>query len=207
MKELTRRQQDVLDAIQKYQNANGFPPSIREITAELNLSSAAGVHKHIKALVKKGVLSKSNFLSRSLRLINQVSAAQEDKMYDIPLSGYVAAGSPIEAITQSGESIPVPETLLSSPSRPHFALKVRGNSMIEEGILDGDIVILESRDEANNGEAVVALINNQEATLKRIFTERGKVRLQPANVQMEPIILETGDVRVQGVVVAVMRRY
>jgi repressor LexA len=207
MKGLTRRQKDVLDFIEMAIRSKGYPPSIREIAAHLELASAAGVHKHVKALVRKGYLSKENHLSRSLRPLAAAvgpSTAPADTV-ELPLVGYVAAGKPIEAIAQQ-EVLPVPATLLSTRRR-HFVLRVRGDSMIEESILDGDYVIMEEREEARNGEVVVALINNQEATLKRFYRENGRVRLQPANAAMEPIIVRDRELRIQGVVVAVWRQY
>lgn len=210
MKELTKRQKEVLDIIEHAVRSKGYPPSMREITAQLNLASAAGIHKHIKALVRKGYLSKENYLSRSLRIVRDGgdgAAAAPADLVELPLVGYVAAGLPIEAIEQRNETLTVPVALLRGAGAKHFVLRVRGDSMVEESILDGDYVIVESRETARNGEVVVALVHGQEATLKRFYRENGHIRLQPANAAMAPILVPGQDVRVQGVVVGIWRRY
>ena len=208
MKGLTQRQQDVLSYIGEYVEEKGFPPAVRDIAKRFNLASAAGVHKHIKALVRKGYLSKEEYISRSLRVIRPKIPAQntrEMQFAELPLVGHVAAGRPIEAVAQGGEYVTVPAALLSR-STGNYVLKVRGDSMIEECIADGDYVIMEPRESAENGEMVVALINGQEATLKRIYREAGRVRLQPSNAAMDPIFISDQDVRVQGIVVGIWRR-
>jgi repressor LexA len=214
MKELTKRQKEVLDIIARTVRTKGYPPSMREITAQLNLASAAGIHKHIKALVRKGFLSKEDYLSRSLRIVRDPSspasgpaAGPGSDRVELPLRGTIAAGQPIEAIEQHQETLTVPMTLLGRNGAEHFVLRVRGDSMIEESILDGDYVVVESRQNARNGEVVVALLHGQEATLKRFYRENGRVRLQPANAAMAPILVAGGDLRVQGVVVGIWRRF
>lgn len=209
MKGITQRQQDVLSYIGEYVEEKGFPPAVRDIAKRFNLASAAGVHKHIKALVRKGYLAKEKYISRSLRVIRPNIPARntrEMQFAELPLAGYVAAGQPIEAVEQGGEYVTVPAALLSRPTG-NYVLKVRGDSMIEECIADGDYVIMEPRESAENGEMVVALINGQEATLKRIYREAGRVRLQPSNAAMDPIFISDQDVRVQGIVVGIWRRY
>ena len=209
MKGITQRQQDVLSYIGEYVEEKGFPPAVRDIAKRFNLASAAGVHKHIKALVRKGYLAKEKYISRSLRVIRPNIPARntrEMQFAELPLAGYVAAGQPIEAVEQGGEYVTVPAALLSR-STGNYVLKVRGDSMIEECIADGDYVIMEPRESAENGEMVVALINGQEATLKRIYREAGRVRLQPSNAAMDPIFISDQDVRVQGIVVGIWRRY
>lgn len=207
MKELTRRQREVLDFIERYLEEKGYPPSVRDIAAQFGLVSAAGVHKHIKALVRKNYLSKDDFLSRSLRILRPGrKPAGGNITVELPLAGYVAAGQPIEAIQQSQEFLTLPLSLAGT-GQDNYALRVRGESMIDDGILDGDYVIMDPRQEAHNGEMVVALINNQEATLKRFYRENGRVRLQPANPDVAPIFLDSGDLRIQGVVVGIWRRY
>ncbi|MCH8841845.1 MAG: transcriptional repressor LexA [SAR324 cluster bacterium] len=209
MKGITQRQQDVLSYIGEYVEEKGFPPAVRDIAKRFNLASAAGVHKHIKALVRKGYLAKEKYISRSLRVIRPNIPARntrEMQFAELPLAGYVAAGQPIEAVEQGGEYVTVPADLLSRPTG-NYVLKVRGDSMIEECIADGDYVIMEPRESAENGEMVVALINGQEATLKRIYREAGRVRLQPSNAAMDPIFISDQDVRVQGIVVGIWRRY
>lgn len=209
MKALTPRQRQVLEFIEAFVRERGYSPSVRDIAARFGLVSAAGVHKHIKALVRKGYLSKEALLSRSLRVTRSLAPAEPagpaPALVELPLAGYVAAGQPIEAIEQQ-EAIAVPSGLLSRQAG-NYVLRVRGESMIEEYIQDGDYVVMEPRDTADNGEMVVALINGQEATLKRFYRDDGTVRLQPANPAMEPIVLRDADLRIQGVVVGIWRRY
>lgn len=208
MKDLTRRQRGVLEFIEEFIQEKGFPPSVRDIAARFNLISAAGVHKHIKALVRKGYLTKDDFLSRSLRVVRSLRppAGGGAEVVELPLAGYVAAGRPIEAIPQNQETLALPATQVGNPNGK-YVLQVRGESMIDDGILDGDFVILESRKEAHDGETVVALINGQEATLKRFYREKDRVRLQPANPAVDPIIVQGQELQVQGVVVGLWRRY
>jgi repressor LexA len=211
MKDLTRRQQEVLEIIERSVRSKGYPPSMREITAQLHLASAAGIHKHIKALVKKGFLSKENYLSRSLRVVRgsggEAAPTAGGESVELPLAGIIAAGQPIEAIQQSQETLAVPVALLGASGTRHYVLRVRGDSMVGEGILDGDYVIVEARETAHNGEVVVALLHGQEATLKRFYREHGRVRLQPANAAMAPILVDGQDLRIQGVAVGVWRRF
>lgn len=210
MREITKRQKDVLEIIERFTNDKGYPPSYRDITKILNLASAAGVHKHIKALVKKGFLTKENHLSRSLRIKDTArgkDVASGFEMVELPLVGFVAAGEPIEAIEQKGETLLVPAAQLKQPTRKHFILQVRGDSMIEESILNGDYVIVEERQTARNGEVVVALVDGQDATLKRFYWEKDRVRLQPANARMEPIFVSGDKIQIQGVVKGVWRKY
>jgi repressor LexA len=210
MKELTKRQREVLEIIERAVRSKGYPPSMREITSQLNLASAAGIHKHIKALVRKGFITKENYLSRSLRVVREggaPAAAPAAETMELPLVGTIAAGLPIEAIEQRQETLAVPLALLGGSGTRHFVLRVRGDSMVEESILDGDYVIVEQRETAHNGEVVVALVHGQEATLKRFYRENGHVRLQPANATMAPIVVQGGDLRIQGVVVGIWRRF
>jgi repressor LexA len=208
MKGLTQRQKEVLEYIGEFQHNRGFPPAVRDIAKHFQLVSAAGVHKHIKALVRKGFLAKDDFLSRSLRVLRGAAPADTpgNSPYELPLLGYVAAGRPIEAITQNQEFISVPRDFVS-PGRKNYVLRVRGDSMIGDFICDGDYVVMESRDTARDGETVVALIRGQEATLKRFYHENGTVRLQPANPSVDPIVVPGEDVQIQGVVVAIWRRF
>ena len=209
MKGLTTRQKEVLDYIGEYQRQRGFPPAVRDIARHFRLVSAAGVHKHIKALVRKGFVAKEDFLSRSLRVLGtepEGGGAGRAATVEIPLLGYVAAGRPIEAIAQEHETVAVPADLLTQPGG-NYVLKVKGDSMIEDAICDGDYVVMEPRETARNGEMVVALINGQEATLKRFYREADHIRLQPANPAMKPILFRDADLRLQGVVVGLYRRY
>ena len=209
MKLLSKRQKDVLAVINSSIARNGYPPSVREIAAELKVSSAAGVHKHINALVKKGALSKSDHLSRSLKPLNPSSkfdGEQDFETIQVPLIGKVAAGFPVEAVSHIQDYLPVAKAFLQL-DKQYFILTVVGDSMIDEGILDGDFVVLESRKEARNGEVVVALIRGQEATLKRLQKDGAITRLIPANKMMDSILVPSEDVQIQGVVATVLRKY
>ena len=208
MRGLTHRQKEVLEYIGEFQRNRGFAPAVRDIAKHFQLVSAAGVHKHIKALVRKGFLAKDDFLSRSLRVLRGEPPAESrgTAPFELPLLGYVAAGRPIEAVAQNQEFISVPRDLVPSGS-DNYVLRVRGDSMIGDFICDGDYVVMESRDTARDGETVVALIRGQEATLKRLYRENGTVRLQPANPTVDPIVVPGDDVEIQGVVVAILRRF
>ena len=215
MKDLTRRQREVLEVIADSIRDKGYPPSMREITNHLKLSSAAGIHKHIKALVRKGYLSKEDYLSRSLRVTRPSEAVGQEaganalsrpvQVLEVPLAGWVSAGKPIEGIEQAGETLSVPASLLGTGTGHYFALRVRGDSMVEDSILDGDYVLVEARQTARSGEVVVALLRGEEVTLKRFLPEGAKVRLQPANATMAPLIVPAEQVSVQGVVVGIWR--
>jgi len=208
MRGLTQRQREVLDYIGEFQRNRGFPPAVRDIAKHFHLVSAAGVHKHIKALVRKGFLAKENFLSRSLRVLGAEPERESrpGASFDLPLLGYVSAGRPIESVAQNQEFISVPRDLVQA-GRDNYVLRVRGDSMIGDYICDGDYVVMESRSTAQDGETVVALIRGQEATLKRLYRENGIVRLQPANTTVDPIVVPGDDVQIQGVVVAIWRRF
>ena len=165
------------------------------------MSSLATVHKHLGNLQQKGFIKRSWNRSRSLELLPTRAVA---RAVELPLLGYVAAGAPIEAIV-GAETIEVPETLVGK--RDTYVLRVRGNSMIDEQIRDGDLVIVEDRKTAENGETVVALVSGSDVTLKKLYRENGHIRLQPANPAVQPIIVPADDVQVQGVVIGVMRKY
>lgn len=208
MKKLTRRQNDVLNIIEEMSRDKGYPPSMREITARMNLTSAAGIHKHIKALVKKGFISKEDFLSRSLKILRPAAdPLPAPEIVELPLVGFVAAGLPIEEISQSIETLTIPSSMLNKSADHYFLLQVRGDSMIEESILDGDYVIVEKRESAENGEVVIALLDGRETTLKRFFREPNRIRLQPANATMAPIYIDGSMVQIQGIVAGLWRRY
>ena len=205
MIEITERQQQILEYIQNHIEKQGYSPSVRDIATHFKLASAAGVHKHIKALVRKKYLKKTDYLSRSLRVMKDTGERLQ-QTESLPLLGYVAAGHPIEAIENIGERLTIP-TKAGSKSQGQYLLKVRGDSMIDDGILDGDYVIMEPRKEARNGETVVALIDGNEATLKRFYREGEAIRLQPANKSMEAIRLRSGRLEIQGVVRGLWRPY
>jgi repressor LexA len=197
---LTRRQREIFDYIRLFIRENGYSPSLEEIGRHFGLSSVATVHKHVQHLVQKGQLRKAWNRSRSVEPVEEEGSGVE-----IPLLGTVAAGDPIAAI-EVPERLRIPEHLVRNGT-PLFALRVRGDSMIDEQIRDGDTVIVESRNEARDGETVVALIRGEEATLKKLYRAGPKVRLMPANPRMAPIELPAEDVEVRGVVTGLVRSY
>jgi repressor LexA len=199
---LTKRQREILDYLQEFIQQHGYAPSLEEIGRHFGLSSLATVHKHLSNLQEKGVINRHWNRSRSLELLTGRTASRS---VEVPMLGYVAAGMPIEAVA-SPETIAVPEALTSA-RRDTYVLRVRGDSMIDEQIRDGDWVIIEDRKQADNGETVVALVSGQDVTLKKFYREPGRVRLQPANPTMQPIYVDPDNVQVQGVVVGVMRKY
>jgi len=200
---LTRRQKQILDFLQSYIRSHGLAPSFEEIADHFGFASLATVHEHLTNLERQGRIRRAHNLSRGIELTplpGQTGATE------IPLLGLVAAGEPIEALTQS-ETIAVPNGLL--PKRgAAYALRVRGESMIDDHILDGDYVVVHSRQTAENGQMVIALVQGTSATVKRLYREAGGwVRLQPSNESMQPIRVHENDLLVQGVVVGVIRRY
>jgi repressor LexA len=207
---LTRRQREIYDFISSFVEEKGYSPSLEEIGAAFGLSSVATVHKHVEHLVEKGYLRKAWNRSRSVEPVEQrrsggSSAGPSADLVPLPLLGQVAAGAPIEAI-EVPETIDVPRHLVPR-SGESFVLRVRGDSMIEEQIRDGDYVVLERRAEARNGETVVALIGKQDATLKTFERKGRMVRLIPANHTLQPIELPAEDVEIQGVVRGLLRSY
>jgi repressor LexA len=195
---LTKRQKEILDFIRNYRTTNGISPTQREIREKFLLSSFGTVQKHLKRLEEKGALSREWNRSRGISPAEPKITARE-----IPLLGAVAAGRPIEPFPDE-ESIEVPASLLGRGE--HFVLRVRGDSMVDDGIRDGDYVVVCKRSSAQNGQTVVALIRG-EATLKRYYAEGSRVRLQPANVAMKPLMVDSRDVTVQGVVTGLIRNY
>jgi repressor LexA len=198
---LTKRQREILDYLNEFIQQHGYAPSLEEIGRRFNLSSLATVHKHLTNLQEKGFIRRAWNRSRSVELVPSRSGA---RAVDLPLLGFVAAGAPIEAVP-SDETFAVPEALIGK--RDSYVLRVKGNSMIDEQIRDGDFVIIEDRKTADNGEMVIALVGGLEVTLKKFYRENGRVRLQPANPTMRPLMLDPDQVQVQGVVVGVMRKY
>ena len=198
---LTRRQREIYDFVTGFVAEKGYSPSLEEIGAAFGLSSVATVHKHVQHLVEKGLLRKGWNRSRSLEPVH----ADGRPAVRLRLAGVVAAGAPIEAI-EDQESISVPAELV--PSRGEsFVLRVRGDSMIEEQIRDGDYVVVESRPEARDGETVVALLRGEEATLKKLYRRGSRVRLVPANAALAPIEVPARQVQIRGVVCGLLRRY
>jgi len=199
---LTRRQREVLDVIRSLIEQNGYSPSLEEIGAQLGLSSVATVHKHVTHLVQKGLVRRTWNQNRSIEL---VESPEGPAAVRLSLAGTIAAGSPLEAI-ENPETISVPADMVRS-AEDSFVLRVRGDSMIDEQIRDGDYVIAERRDVPRDGDTVIALIDESEATLKRYRRDGLVVRLEPANPTMGPILVPADRVRVQGVVVGVLRKY
>ena len=198
---LTKRQREILDYVQSFIESYGYSPSFEEIARYFGYSSLATVHEHLTNLEQKGYLKKNYNKSRSLELVQHEGALA----VELPLLGTVAAGLPIEAIEQR-ETISVPYDLLRGGN--NYVLRVKGNSMVDEQIRDGDYIIVNSRQTAENGEMVVALVHGESATVKKYFRERdGRIRLQPANPEMQPMFFREDDVQLQGIVVAVIRKY
>jgi repressor LexA len=198
---LTKRQREILDYLNEFIQHHGYAPSLEEIGKRFNLSSLATVHKHLTNLQDKGFIKRAWNRSRSVEV---VPTRMSGRAVELPLLGYVAAGAPIEAIA-SAETISVPEEMVGR--RDTYVLRVRGSSMIDEQIRDGDFVVVEDRKSATNGEMVIALLGGSDVTLKKFYRENGQVRLQPANPVMQPLIVPADHVQIQGVVVAVLRKY
>ena len=198
---LTQRQKEILDFISDFIEHNGYSPSMEEIAEHFQIASLNAVFKHLEALSSRGYLHRDSNRARSIQLSSNATSGVQT----LPLFGYVAAGRPIEAISGS-ETLPIPEYFL--PRRGScYVLQVKGESMIEEHIQDGDFVVVESRQTASSGEMVVALVDDENVTLKKFFPEGKQVRLQPANEKLQPIVLDEARVKIQGVVVSVMRKY
>jgi repressor LexA len=198
---ITKRQKQVLDFVSTFIETHGYAPSLEEIGRALDLSSVATVHKHLTNLQHKGLLAREWNRGRSLTVSPPPAPAGA---VDIPLLGIVAAGAPIEAIANP-DTLTVPASLIGR--RRAFALRVEGDSMIDEHICDGDTVILEAREVARPGETVVALVGGRDATLKKFYRQGSRIRLQPANPEIDPIVVPESRVRIQGVVIGVLRRY
>jgi repressor LexA len=200
---LTKRQREILNYLGAYSDANGYAPSFEEIAAHFNYNSLATVHEHLSNLERKGYIKRSYNESRAIEIL---PSEANPRAVELPLMGTVAAGTPIEAVA-SNESLAVPEDFVRR-SGSHYVLRVRGNSMIDEQIRDGDFVVVNERQTADNGEMVIAMLNGSSATVKKFYRERdGRIRLQPANETMAPMYVHENDISIQGVVVGVLRRY
>jgi repressor LexA len=198
---LTKRQREVLDFLNDFIQQHGYAPSLEEIGRRFGLSSLATVHKHLTNLQEKGFIKRAWNRSRSVELMQTRTGG---RAVELPMLGYVAAGVPIEAVAGT-ETIAVPEDLVGR--RDTYVLRVRGDSMIDEQIRDGDFVVVEDRRTAENGEMVIALLGGADVTLKKFYRDGARVRLQPANPAMQPILVDFSHVQIQGVVVGVMRKY
>jgi repressor LexA len=202
---LTKRQKEILDFLKQHIDDHGYAPSIDEIRRHFNLGSLATVHKHLLTLERKRVIRREPNQSRSVELV-PTTDFNRSCIVQVPLVGTIAAGEPIEAIPEE-EQIGLPEELLGGGAT--YVLKVRGNSMIDEQIRDGDFVIIEERATAENGQTVVALLNGTDVTLKKYFDEGARIRLQPANPDLEPIYVDkkSDDLEIQGIVIGILRKY
>lgn len=201
---LTRRQNELLDVIKKYIASNGFPPTVRELCDELGLSSPATVQVHLNNLEEKGLIAKSGTKNRAIKLlVENELIPNNDKTTSIPLLGVVSAGSPIEAIENPTDQFEIPITMIPT-NKKVFALNVSGDSMIEAGIFDGDIVIVKQENTARNGQKVVAMTDEHEVTLKTYYKEDNRIRLQPENSSMEPMYFT--DVKILGIATGLYRQ-
>lgn len=190
----------ILDFIKDQVNKNGFPPSVREICAAVGLKSTSTVHGHLTRLEKQGLLKRDSMKPRAMAVTGKVSRSNKEQIVQIPLLGPVAAGTPILAEESMSETLPFPSFMLQEGQ--HFALLVRGDSMIQAGILNGDYLVVKQQNHANNGDIVVAMVN-EDATVKRFYKEKGHFRLQPENDAMQPLIVK--EVDILGKVISVYR--
>ena len=195
---LTKRQREIYEYLKDHIRSRGYAPSIAEIGKQFHLTSPATVHKHLKHLEEKGLIRKQQNLSRAIEII-----PESGNTLSYHVLGEIAAGKPIEALDQRE----VIDLLPDAGDKDIFVLRVKGNSMIEDHIQNGDYVIVERRNVAENGETVVALIDNDRVTLKRFYREGERIRLQPSHPNMKPIFVREGDFAIQGVVISVLRKF
>lgn len=200
---LYKRQRQIVDFIAQYIQRNGYSPTLQEIATAIGVSSLATIHEHLQALIRKKVLKKYDGAVRGLELIDRTFLRMTESV-DLPLLGYIAAGRPIQPYSDPNAVFKVSPELISGKARS-YVLQVKGESMIEDGILDGDFVVIEEKQDAIDGEIVVALLDNGLATLKRFFKESTRVRLEPANATMQPIYAT--NVKIQGKCVGLIRKF
>ena len=199
------RERQLLDFITQFVQRYGYAPTLKEIGDAVGMGSVATVHEHIDKLRQKGFIKKLDGTARGLEIVHeQYRSGSNEAAVELPLLGYIAAGKPLEPFTDPNQYISVAPNMISK-SNPNYVLQVKGTSMIEDGILDGDYVVVQHQQDAKNGDIVVALLPNGLATLKRIFFEKDRIRLMPANSQMSPIF--TTHVKIQGKVVGVIRKF
>ncbi len=204
MESLTKRQEEILNYLKEFMVSHGYPPTVREIGKDLGLSSPATIHTHLNNLAKKGFIRKDESKNRAIELLVENEYANRDEnVVNVPLLGKITAGSPIEAIEKPNEYFSIPSYLVPR-NKEVFTLNVSGCSMINAGILDGDIVIVERQNTARNGEIVVAMTDENEVTLKTFYKEDGYFRLQPENDTMDPIILN--NVTILGKAIGLYRK-
>lgn len=202
---LYNRERQVLGFITQYIQRHGYAPTLVEIAESLGVNAVSTVHEHLSRLVQKGFVKKTAGFERGIELVEgKVRLSLNEAAIELPVLGFIAAGSPLEPHTDPNFYISVPANFISS-KKPGYVLQIKGASMIDEGILDGDYVIVQHQQDAQNGDIVVAILPNGLATLKRIFFEKDRIRLEPANSSMSPIY--TTHVKIQGKVVGVFRRY
>ena len=198
-----KRQSQILDFIKQHIQSTGSAPTLKQIATAIGVSSLATVHEHLQTLEEKGLIKRKLGKTRAINL-TQTNIDFENSGMDVPILGFIAAGAPIEPYTDPNATMSIPAPFVSGKKRV-YVLQVRGESMIEEQIRDGDYVVVEQTDNANNGEIVVALLENGMATLKHFFKEATRIRLEPANAKMSPIFVK--NVKIQGKVVGLIRRY
>lgn len=198
-----KRQGQILDFIKQFIQKNASAPTLRQIADAIGVSSLATVHEHLTTLEQKGLIKRKTGKTRAIELVG-VKEVFSPEGIEVPILGFIAAGAPIEPYTDPNATLPIPPTFASGKKRV-YVLQVKGESMIEEQIRDGDYVVIEQAEEAKNGDIVVALLDNGMATLKRFFKEATRIRLEPANAKMSPIFVK--NVRIQGKVVGLIRRY
>jgi repressor LexA len=198
-----KKQRQILDFIKQFIQSNGSAPTLKQIAEAIGVSSLATVHEHLQALEEKGLIKRKHGKNRSIELTEKDNNFVSEG-FEAPILGFVAAGAPIEPYTDPNVTMGIPSAFVSGKKRT-YVLQVRGQSMIEDHINDGDYVVIEQTESANDGEIVVALLDNGMATLKRFFKEATRIRLQPANSTMQPIFVK--NVRIQGRVVGLVRKY
>lgn len=205
---LYRRQKQILSFLKQYIDKYGYSPTLGEIAEAMGVHSLATIHEHLQTLAKKGVIKRFEGAVRGIEVLDEKIAGNFQKQgIELPILGYIAAGQPIMAYTDPDASIKISPSMVSGKKRA-FVLQVKGDSMIEDGILDGDHVIIEEQHAANEGDIVVALLDNGLATLKRFFQEANRVRLEPANASMQPIYVDDpNSIKIQGKCVGVIRRF
>jgi repressor LexA len=201
---LYKRQRQIVEFIIQYIQANQTAPTLRQIADAIGVSSLATVHEHLESLETKGIIKRKGGKTRGIELVDKTLDFTTEKAIEVPVLGFIAAGKPIEPHTDPHARLTIGPSFVSGKKRV-YVLQVRGESMIEEQIRDGDYVVIEETNEARNGQIVVALLDNGTATLKRFFKEATRIRLEPANAMMTPIFVK--NVTIQGKVVGLIRKY
>lgn len=201
---LYERQRQIIDFIAQFIQRNGYAPNLKQIAQAMNLHSLATVHEHIEILIKKGVLKKTGKRKGRILEIVDKKLADIDRGVQLPILGFIAAGKPIEPFSDPASFLSVAPTMVSGKARS-YVLQVKGESMIGDGIMDGDYVVVEERHDVSNGDIVVALLDNGLATLKKFFKEATRIRLEPSNAKMAPIFAT--NVQIQGKVIALIRKF